>query len=78
VGTDSSDPLSDELKYEKPTRTVSLRKGVTVVRFKAETTPKSFQGKIKVAVTLGGATKGINIKDSEPKDYIAELTVIDP
>src|SRR6266481_2042684 len=53
-------------------------KGVTVVRFKAETTPKSFQGKIKVAVTLGGATKGIDIKDSEPKDYIAELTVIDP
>ena len=26
-----------------------------------------------MAVTLGGATKGINIKDSEPKDYIAEV-----
>ena len=57
---------------------MSLEKGVTVVRFKAETTLKSFQGKIKVAVTLGGATKGVSIKDSEPKDYIAELTVIDP
>jgi hypothetical protein len=78
VGTSSSDPPNDELKYEKPTRTVSLEKGVTVVRFKAETTSKSFQGKIKVAVTLGGATRGINIKDSEPKDYIAELTVVDP
>jgi hypothetical protein len=77
VGTGSSDPPNDELKYEKPTRTVSLVKGVTVVKFKVETTPKTFQGKIKVAVTLGGATKGINIKDSEPKDYIAEVTVLD-
>jgi hypothetical protein len=78
VGTSSSDPPNNELKYDNPTRTVSLVKGVTVVKFKAETTPKTFQGKIKVAATLGGATKGINIKDSEPKDYIAELTVLEP
>jgi len=78
VGTYSSDPPNNELKYENPTRTVSLVKGVTVVKFKAETTPKTFQGKMKVAATLGGATKGINIKDSEPHDYLAELTVIDP
>lgn len=57
---------------------MSLKDGVTVVRLKAETTPKTFQGKIKVIATLGGATKGIEIKDSEPKDYIAELTVVDP
>jgi len=56
------------LKYENPTRTVLLKTGVNVVKCKAETVPKSFQGKIKVAVTLGGATKGIDIKDSEPKD----------
>ena len=55
-----------------------LQKGVTVVRFKTEIAPKTFQGKIKVAVTIGGATKGINIKDSERKDYIAELAVLDP
>jgi len=78
VGTSSSDPPNNELKYENPTRTVSLVKGVTVVKFKAETTPKTFRGKIKVSATLGGATKGIDIKDSEPKDYIAELTVLAP
>ena len=78
LGSYSSDPPNNELKYENPTRTVSLVKGVTVVKFKAETTSKSFQGKIKVAATLGGATKGINVKHSEPKDYLAELTVIDP
>jgi hypothetical protein len=78
VGSYSSDPPNNELRYENPTRTVQLEKGVTVVKFKAETVPKSFQGKIKVAVTLGGATKGISVKDSEPKDYIAELTVVDP
>ena len=76
VGTYSSDPPNNELKYENPTRTVSLVKGVTVVKFKAETTPKTFQGKMKVAATIGGATKGINIKGSEPKDYLAELTVL--
>jgi hypothetical protein len=78
VGTYSSDSPNNELKYENPTRTVSLVQGVTVVKFKAETTPKTFQGKIKVAATLGGATKGIDIKDSEPKDYLADLTVLDP
>jgi hypothetical protein len=77
VGTSSSDPPNNELKYENPTRTVPLQKGVTVVKFKVETTAKTFQGKIKVAVTIGGATKGINIKDSEPKDYLAELSVLD-
>ena len=55
-----------------------LKTGVNVVKFKAETVTNSFQGKIKVAVTLGGATKGVEIKDSQPKDYIAELIVIDP
>ena len=78
VGTSSSDPPNNELKYENPTRNVPLHEGVTVVKFKAESAPKTFQGKIKVAVTLGGATNGINVKDSEPKDYIAELTVLDP
>lgn len=77
VGTSSSDPPNNELKFENPTRTVPLQKGVTVVKFKAEIAPKTFQGKIKVAVTIGGATKGINVKDSEPKDYIAELAVFD-
>jgi len=76
VGTYSSDPPNNDLKYENPTQTVSLVKGVTVVKFKAETTPKTFQGKMKVAATIGGATKGINIKGSEPKDYLAELTVL--
>jgi hypothetical protein len=78
VGTFSSDPPNNALKYENPTRTVSLVQGVTVVKFKAETTPKTFQGKIKMGATLGGATKGIDIKDSEPKDYLADLTVLAP
>ena len=79
VGTNSSDPPNNELKYDNPTtRTVSLKNGVTVVKLKAETAAKTFQGKIKVSATLGGATKGIEIKDSEPKDYIAELTILDP
>ena len=65
VGTSSSDPPNNELKYDNPTRTVSLVNGVTVVKFKAETTPKTFQGKMKVAATIGGATKGTNIKGSE-------------
>lgn len=78
VGTSSSDPPNNELEFENPTRTVPLQEGVTVVKFKTQMTPKTFQGKIKVAVTIGGATKGINVKDSEPKDYIAELTVADP
>jgi len=78
VGTASSDPPNNELRYENPTRTVPLKKGVTVVKFKAETVPTSFQGKIKVAVTLGGATRGVATKCSEPRDYSAELTVTDP
>jgi hypothetical protein len=45
VGTALSDPPNNELRYENPTRTVSLEKAVTVVKFKAETVPKSFQGK---------------------------------
>jgi len=32
VGTYSSDPPNDELKYEKPTRTVSLEKGVSQIQ----------------------------------------------
>lgn len=75
VGTSSSDPPNNELRYDDPTRTVALQKGVTVVKFKAEPTPRTFGGKLRVAVTLGGATKGINIRDSEPKDYIAEVTI---
>jgi len=78
VGTASSDPPNNELRYEDPTRTVALQKGVTVVKFKAESTPRTFAGKLKVAVTLGGATKGIDIKDSEPKDYIAGATILEP
>jgi hypothetical protein len=78
VGTSSSDPPNNELRYDDPTRTVALQKGVTVVKFNAESTPRTFAGKLKVAVTLGGATKGINIKDSEPKDYIAEATILEP
>ncbi len=78
VGTYSSDPPNNELRYENPTRTVSLQKGVTVVRFKAETTPKTLQGKVKVAATIGGVTNGISIKDSEPKDFLAELTTLEP
>lgn len=77
IGTSSTDPPNNVLKYENPTRTVSLVSGVTVVKFKAEVTPKTFVGRIKLAVTIGGATKGISIKDSEPKDYIAELTISD-
>ncbi len=56
----------------------SLEKRTTVVRFKAETTPRTFGGKLKVAVTIGGATKGMNIEDSDPEDYIAEVSVSDP
>jgi len=78
VGTASSDPPDNDLKYDDPTRTVALQKGVTVVKFKAETTAKTFQGKLNIAVTLGRATKGIDIKGSEPKDYIAEVTIVEP
>ena len=78
VGTTSSDPPNNELRYHDPIRTVSLQKGVTVVKFKAESTARTFAGKLKVAVTLGGATKGIKVKDSEPKDYIAEATILEP
>jgi hypothetical protein len=77
VGTFSSNPPNNALKYENPTRTVSLKNGVTVLKFNLEAAPKTLQGKIKVAVTIGGVTKGINIKDSEPNDYLAELTVSD-
>ena len=78
VGTSSSDPPNNELRYHDPIRSVALQKGVTVVKFKAESTAGTFAGKIKVSVTLGGATKGIKVKDSEPKDYIAEATILEP
>lgn len=78
VGTASSDPPNNVLRYENPTRTVSLQDGVTVVRFKAETIPKTFRGKMKVIATLGGASNGIEIKDSDPKDNIVELDVLNP
>jgi hypothetical protein len=47
-------------------------------RFKAESTARTFAGKLKVAVTLGGASKGIKVKDSEPKNYMAEATILEP
>ena len=78
VGTSSSDPPNNELRYHEPIRNVALQKGVTVVKFKAESTARTFAGKLKVAVTLGGATKGIKVKNSEPKDYIAEATILEP
>ena len=78
LGTASSNPPNNDLRYENPTRTVSLQEGVTVVKFKAETTPKTFNGRIKIIATLGGASKGIEIKDSDPKDNIAELDVLNP
>ena len=78
VGTSSSDPANNELRYHDPIRNVALQKGVTVVKFKAESTARTFAGKLKVAVTLGGATKGIKVKNSEPKDYIAEATILEP
>lgn len=78
VGTSSSDPPNNELRYHDPIRSVALQKGVTVVKFKAESTARTFAGKLKVAVTLGGATKGIKVKGSEPKDYMAEATILEP
>lgn len=78
VGTSSSDPPNNELRYHDPIRNVALQKGVTVVKFKAESTARTFAGKLKVAVTLSGATKGIKVKNSEPKDNIAEATILEP
>jgi len=78
VGTSSSDPPNNELRYHDPIRNVALKKGVTVVKFKAESTARTFAGRLKVSVTLGGASKGIRVKNSEPKDYIAEATVLEP
>ena len=78
VGTASSDPPNNELRYHDPIRSVALKKGVTVVKFKAESTARTFAGKLKVAVTLGGATKGIKVKNSEPKDSVAEATILEP
>jgi hypothetical protein len=78
VGTYSSDPPENNLKYETPTRTFSLQKGVTVVKFKAESGPQTVRGKLIVTATLSGSTKGINVKDSPLKDSTAELTVLDP
>ena len=53
----------------------SLGKRATVVRCQAETTPRTFGGKRKVPVTIGGATKDMNIEDSDPEDYIAEVSI---
>jgi hypothetical protein len=79
VGTYSSDPANNNVKYEKPTRTISLQNGVTVVKVKTEATGETTQGKPRIIAQITGATKGINIKDSEsPKDSIAELAVLDP
>ena len=78
VGTYSTDPPDDELKYENPTRTVPLEKAVTTAKFNAEITTKTVPGKIRVAATLGGATKGINVKPSDPEPLRAEMTVVEP
>src|SRR5437868_14020392 len=59
VGTFSSDPPGIKIRYENPTRTVSLQNGVTVVKFKVEPDPKTVAGRLIVAASLGGATKGI-------------------
>jgi hypothetical protein len=80
VGTYSSDPPGINVKYENPTRTVSLKKDITVVKFAAEANSQTARGKLVVAATIGGATKGINIKDppESPKDCHAELVTLDP
>jgi hypothetical protein len=81
VGSYKAEPPGKDVKYDNPTRTISLPNGVngvTTVRFKAETSPKTVAGKVFVIATLSGSTKGINIKDPPPQDQVAELTVLDP
>jgi len=86
VGTYSGDPPGNNVRYENPTRTVPLKKdptgisSITVIKFTAEASAQTVPGKLVVAATIGGATKGINVKDppDSAKDWHAELVTLDP
>jgi len=52
------------VEYENPTRTVLLKKDITVVEFTVEIGSQAASGRVVVAASIGGATKGIKIHDA--------------
>jgi hypothetical protein len=79
VSTYSSDPPNNTLRFDDPTRKVALREGLTTVRAKAESTPETTAGKIRIIADITQPTKGVNIKAPDPPENgIAELTIVDP
>jgi hypothetical protein len=86
VGTYSSNPPGINVKYENPTRTVALKRepsavsSVTTIKFTVEAGPQTMPGKLVIAASIGGATKGINVKNppDSPEDWHAELVMLDP
>jgi len=74
VGTYSTTPPGINVEYENPTRTVPLKKDITVVEFTVEAGSQTASGRVVVAASIGGATKGIKIHGPEsPEDWHAEL-----
>jgi len=74
VGTYSTTPPGINVEYENPTRTVPLKKDITVVEFTVEAGSQTASGRVVVAASIGGATKGIKIHDPvSPEDWHAEL-----
>lgn len=79
VSTYSSDPPNNTLRFGEPTRKITLREGLTTVRAKAESTPDTIAGKIRIIADITQPTKGVNIKAPDPPENgIAELTIADP
>ncbi len=76
--TSSSDPPGNNVHYSK-IQTVPLnQRDVTVVKFKADASSETVNGKLIVTASIDGVTDGINVKDSSPKNSEAELKTLDP
>jgi hypothetical protein len=78
VGTHSSDPPDNTVKYDKPTQSVQVHKGVNVVKIKVNAPPNTGKSTIKIVAIIMGATKGLNIKPPDSfASCTAELKVLD-
>jgi len=78
VGTYSTDPPGNDVAYEQQSQAAPLKEKLTVVKFNLTSSSQTVPGKIVVAAIIHSTTKGVNIKaPEEPKDWHAELTILD-
>jgi hypothetical protein len=68
VGTHSSDPPDNTVKYDKPTRSVRLHKGVNVEKITVNADSNTRKGTIRIIAIIMGVSKGLNIKPPDSSE----------